>query len=282
MEVNKFTIGGLRLSNGPRKFLPGLPSVSVVIAVFNRVQFLRETIDSILEQDYPNIELVVVDGGSTDGTLDILYEYKESIDYWISEPDAGISEAFNKAILLSTGDYINFQGAGDLLTYPSVVSRVMIGVDKSKDMFVSARIQRVSESNIKKIILVAPTKFTKKFNKLSLLFKMTLPHQGLLTNRIIFNTYGVFDTNLSYSMDYDHLLRVYKNFPAVLMRDEILSSWRDGGVGSGKIIEVLNEYNKIKKKNKVAPKLILFLLHILILSKFFLKSFMQLIKIIEK
>lgn len=269
--AKRFAIGGLRLSGRVRKFLPGFPSVTIVIAIFNGVEFLRETLDSILAQDYPNIELIIVDGGSTDGTIEILYEYEESIDYWVSELDAGISDAFNKAILQSSGNFINFQGAGDILTHPSVVSKAMSGVDGIKDMFVSARIQRVSENNSNEITAIVPRKFSVNFNKLSLLFKMALPHQGLFTNKKIFDMHGLFDTKLSYSMDYDHLLRIYKKFPSVIMKDVILSSWREGGVGSGKIMQVLNEYNKIKRKNQVAPIPLLILIDVYIKCKFYIK-----------
>lgn len=89
------------------------PTVSVITAVFNGESHIEETILSVINQTYRNIEYIIIDGGSTDGTVEIIKKYEKKIKYWISEKDKGISDAFNKGILQSTGDYINFQGDGD-------------------------------------------------------------------------------------------------------------------------------------------------------------------------
>lgn len=267
--------GGLRTQGKFKQSLPDKPLVSILIAVFNAVSVVEETIRSILEQDYDNIELIVIDGGSTDGTLNVIRQHEYAIDYWISEPDKGISDAFNKAVVLSSGDYLNFQGAGDFIVSEDALSRVIAGLGDKQPMLISARVKRVREDNPTEVIWVAPKRYTPEFSKRSLLFRMSLPHQGLFTHRRMFERYGLFDTGCHYSMDYEHLLRAYHEFPVVIMKDVIFSAWREGGVGTGKIIKILDEYALIKLKNNVAPKPLLKLIDYYIKSKFMLKSFLK-------
>lgn len=87
--------------------------VSVVTVCYNCVKDIEQTMQSVLGQTYENIEYIVIDGGSTDGTVDIIRKYADRIDYWVSEPDKGIYDAMNKGIAHATGDYINFMNAGD-------------------------------------------------------------------------------------------------------------------------------------------------------------------------
>lgn len=107
--------GGLRKLGVCKKGFPGRPLISIVMAVLNRAGCVETLINSVLEQSYDNVELVVVDGGSTDGTLEILKRYSDRIDYWISEPDSGIYAGLNKGISLAAGDWINIQGSDDRL-----------------------------------------------------------------------------------------------------------------------------------------------------------------------
>jgi glycosyltransferase involved in cell wall biosynthesis len=89
--------------------------LSIVTISFNSEQYLEQTIRSVIGQSYANIEYVVVDGGSNDGTLDIIRKYDSEIDRWISEPDAGIADAMNKALSLTTGDFVYFLHSDDYL-----------------------------------------------------------------------------------------------------------------------------------------------------------------------
>lgn len=99
------------------------PLVSVVTVVFNGKKVIERTLKNVLAQDYPNIEYIVVDGGSTDGTLDILNQYKSRLAYLCSEPDRGIYDAMNKGIAVASGDWINFMNAGDEFWSDDTVSK---------------------------------------------------------------------------------------------------------------------------------------------------------------
>ncbi len=90
------------------------PKISVITPTYNQVEFIEETICSVLAQEYPNLEYIVVDGGSTDGTIDILKKYEPYLAYWISEQDGGQSEALNKGFKASTGDWLAWLNSDDL------------------------------------------------------------------------------------------------------------------------------------------------------------------------
>ena len=222
--------------------------MSIVTVVFNGKEHIEKTINSIINQTYPKIEYIIIDGGSTDGTVDIIRNYEHSISYWVSEPDKGISDAFNKGIKLATGDYINFQGDGDGFVDETSLEKVVNEIGNRRPLLVSAKIRRIDEDGKTLYISKQPKKFSKK----SLLFKMSLPHQGVFVHRDFFNQYGLFDLNNTYCMDYEHLLRAYKKFPEVLLVSDVIANWRADGLGNGKTKEILAEYHKIKLANKVA------------------------------
>ncbi|WP_020485690.1 glycosyltransferase family 2 protein [Methylomonas sp. MK1] len=270
--------GGLRKSGTFKRSQSNKPLISILTAVFNSASSIEKTILSVLSQDYDNLEFIIIDGGSTDGTVDIIKKYENSIDYWVSEQDKGISDAFNKAVNLAAGDYVNFQGAGDYLLSNSVVSEMMQSIDLSRDLLICGRVQRVSDSNDDRVLWVAPKVYREKFDKRTLLFKMSLPHQALFTHKKMFEMYGIFDLNNLYCMDYEHLLRAYKNFPPVVLKNIMFSAWREGGVGTQKVRETLSEYGRIKVKNKVAPIFFLQIISLWIFCKYYMKCFLVIFK----
>jgi len=114
--------GGLRLQGKQKTSSEEKPLITVVTVVFNGGEYLEETIRSVIEQDYENVEYVIIDGGSTDRTIDVIRKYEHAVDYWVSEPDKGVYDAMNKGIDLARGEWVNFMNAGDLF-YSDVVLR---------------------------------------------------------------------------------------------------------------------------------------------------------------
>ncbi len=110
------------------------PLISVITVVLNAKDHIENTILSVIEQSYPNIEYIVIDGGSTDETLDIIEKYRNKISKIISEPDNGIFDAMNKGIELATGDYINFMNAGDSFYSNNVIETVFSQANLSSDI----------------------------------------------------------------------------------------------------------------------------------------------------
>lgn len=116
--------GGLRIRGIIKTSTPEQPLITVVTVVFNGEATLEQTIQSVVNQTYDNVEYIVVDGNSTDRTLDIIKKYEDRIDYWQSEPDKGIYDAMNKAIDLATGDWLNFMNVGDTFYSNKVLSKI--------------------------------------------------------------------------------------------------------------------------------------------------------------
>lgn len=120
--------GGRRVDELKTNFVKNKPVISIVTVVRNCENTIEDTIINVINQKYPNIEYIVIDGQSTDGTLNKIRKYEESIDYWISEPDSGIYDAMNKGIDLATGDWVSFMNAGDYFfsnsTIKSIVSEI--------------------------------------------------------------------------------------------------------------------------------------------------------------
>ena len=98
--------------------------ISIVTVSYNAVLTIEQTILSVINQTYPNVEYIIIDGGSTDGTVDIIKKYADKIAYWVSEPDKGIYDAMNKGGLKTTGDFIQFLNAGDWFENEYVIEKI--------------------------------------------------------------------------------------------------------------------------------------------------------------
>ena len=247
------------------------PKISIITAVKNGEKFLENTIKSIINQNDINFEYIIIDGGSNDSSLEIIKKYDKYISHWISGHDKNISDAFNTGLALASGDFINFQGDGDGFINENSLHDLFNNVDFENYELICGRVNRISNNG--ELIFTSP--FIKNFKKKSLLKKLTLPHQGLFTHKRLFEIYGKFDINVKYGQDYEHLLRMYSNFPKLLFKNQIVSIWRNDGLGQNKEFEILKEYYYIKKKNKVAPKFILKLIYFWDLIKQIIKNLVR-------
>lgn len=170
--------GGLRAQGSFKISLIDKPLISVITVVFNGEQFLEKTLLSIINQTYDNVEYIIIDGGSTDGTLDVIRKYEHAIDYWVSEPDSGIFGAMNKGVDAATGDYVYFLNAGDHFYSTSTLF----------DIFSSQQLQ--SENNEHTLVVgqVMLTVDGKEFG-LANNIGTNIPHQGTFVKKSVF--YGV-------------------------------------------------------------------------------------------
>lgn len=204
--------------------------VSVVVAVFNGEQYLEQTLNSIIEQTYQNIELIVVDGASTDRTHQILQKFNDKIDYWISEPDNGIYDAWNKAIKASSGEWISFVGADDILL-PTAIEQYLQHIESLKPQtveYVSSKIQIVTH-DLSPIRLLGSAWSWKTFK-----IFMNVGHVGSLHHRSLFTTYGLFDINYKIAADYEFLLRAKDNLKASFL-NSVTVKMRAGGLSHGSL-----------------------------------------------
>lgn len=119
--------------------------ISIVTVSYNAVLTIEQTILSVINQTYPNVEYIIIDGGSTDGTVDIIKKYEDKIAYWVSEPDKGIYDAMNKGGLKATGDFIQFLNAGDWFENEYVIEKIFKDWYKRVDVIYGDMIIRRSD-----------------------------------------------------------------------------------------------------------------------------------------
>jgi len=206
------------------------PLISIITSTYNAAEHLPHLIESIKEQTYKNIEWIVVDGNSIDGTIDILRENEDIISYWISEPDNGVYEAWNKVLPRANGEWIYFIGADDFFWGRDAVERIVdILVTIPKNILIAyAKVMLISNySNDELDILGRPWEKTKKtFKSIS-----SIPHQGVIHRKVLFEKYGKFNDLFRITGDYEFLLRHLKNNDAFFM-DEIITGMRNSGISS--------------------------------------------------
>ena len=247
------------------------PTISIITAVYNNKEFIEDAINSVLTQSYPNIEYVVIDGGSTDGTLDIIKKYDKKISKWISEPDSGIYDALNKGIKLSTGDIIGFLHSDDIFADYNVIEKIAGKFNLANVDAVYSDLVYVSKSNTNKIIRCWKTG---KFLEKSLKFGWMPPHPTLFVRRSLYETHGLFDIGLKIASDYDMTLRLLKNNSgSIVYLNEVLVKMRLGGRSNKSLKNILRksseDYKALKKNNFSFPAFTLLLKNIRKLKQFF-------------
>ncbi|HXK52461.1 glycosyltransferase [Candidatus Nomurabacteria bacterium] len=202
------------------------PKISIITPSYNQGRFIKETIESVLSQNYPNLEYIVVDGASTDSTLDILRGYGERI-LWVSEKDNGQTEAINKGIAKSTGDIVAYLNSDDLLLPGSLFLVAQIFLDNPKIMWLSGD-GWIINANGKKIQLEI-----KLFKNMLRLFPVMtvlaianyIIQPSTFWRRTLHDDIGFFNEDLNYVMDFDFWMRAIKKYPLKVVYKN-LSSFR--------------------------------------------------------
>lgn len=206
------------------------PLITIIIAVFNGTKTLQQCIDSVANQTYPNKELIIIDGGSTDGTIDLLKKNNHHITYWISEPDRGIYNAWNKALAQAKGEWICFLGADDFFLNTRVLEQMAVHL-----AIIPANI-RVAYSQVMLLNNDGETLYPigEPWGKIKERFKqlMCIPHQGVMHRRSMFEQNGKFDESFRIAGDYELLMRELKTGDAVFIPDLITTGMRQGGISS--------------------------------------------------
>lgn len=231
--------GGRRIKGIDKAEIKEFPLISVITVVFNGQDTIERTIKSVLNQKYPNIEYIIIDGESTDSTLSIIDKYENYIDYWRSEPDKGISDAFNKGYIFSTGDYISYLNSGDWYQ-PDGIKILVKSIDENNSIFCGHL--RLYSSDGKKPEGVFRSRPER------LLQTMRIAHPATLVSRKVFEEIGLFSLEYKYAMDYDFLIRAYLNGFKIKVVDGVISNMPVGG-NSSNTRNVFNEELIIKNRN---------------------------------
>ena len=177
--------------------------ISIITVSLNSVSFIEKAIKSLRFQTYPNIEHIVIDGGSTDGTLDIIKKYIDGIEYFISEPDSGIYNAMNKGISASTGDIVFFLNSDDYFADDRVLEDVVFVFLKNPDIDIVFGNQIFDYG---KKMMVKKQSFEVNRKQLA---RMTIQHQTLFARKIVFQQTKGFSEEYKVVADYDWILNVF-------------------------------------------------------------------------
>jgi glycosyltransferase involved in cell wall biosynthesis len=203
---------------------------SIITVCYNSCKKIESTLLSVISQTQPNVEYIIIDGGSTDGTMDIINKYKNQIAIIISEKDYGIYEAMNKGIEKSTGNFIAFLNAGDRYFSSDTLFSVGNYIDKYRrktDLFFFQSLSTSEDNSV--VRLIDTSDITDKFT----IYKKSFSHMATFINRPIFDTYGMYNENNKIISDYEWLLKVLvKNKKAFKFINHIVSIFEIGGIST--------------------------------------------------
>jgi glycosyltransferase involved in cell wall biosynthesis len=180
------------------------PRISVVTPSYNQEKFLERTILSVINQGYPNLEYIIIDGGSTDGSIDLIKKYEKHLTYWISEKDCGQSHAINKGFKIVTGDWVAWQNSDDIF-YPGTFESLANAARKnSQSSLIIGNMNMIDEQGdvINDLKYVTPT-----YESL-LAEGMVLTNQAAFWRRSIHEKIGYLKEDLHYGFDYEWFLRI--------------------------------------------------------------------------
>ena len=217
--------------------------ISIITVCFNEVGTIARTIKSVADQTYKNIEYIIIDGGSTDGTIQILERYQEYISIIVSEKDKGIYDAMNKGIGLAQGDYIGIINADDWYEKDAVEKVVQISRNISENTGVISGQIRFMDGE--------QSFLSKKKNISDIWIEMPVSHPATFIKKSIYDRYGKYNTHYKIAADYDLIFRLYISQVKFCLCDEILANFRIGGASSTRKnillkedVEILKHYQK--------------------------------------
>ncbi len=224
------------------------PKFTIIVAVRNADKTLQKCIDSVSSQNKVENQLIVIDGNSTDNSVEIIKKNSELISYWISEPDTGIYNAWNKALTRARGEWVYFLGADDYFVDANVLESVANYVTQIPESY------KVVYGQVRHISVSGNYLYTRgePWNLVGNRFKqlMTIPHQGVFHHKSLFEKYGNFDESFKIAGDYEFLLRELKHSKAYFIPMPIACMSQDGvGSKTSNSLIIINELRIAQKKN---------------------------------
>jgi glycosyltransferase involved in cell wall biosynthesis len=221
------------------------PIISIITVVYNNLTGIEETILSVVNQSYKNIEYIIIDGNSNDGTTEVIKKYTNYIDVFISEPDNGIYDAMNKGIDLATGDYIIFMNSSDIFYNYEVISEVFCDLTRTHDIIFGDTCADYGTYN--KIVKAS---YPKQNNP------MSFGHQAVFVKTPILKK-NRFDTNYKICSDKNQFIQIFKYQPSYKYYNITISKIAAFGISNENRIATLKEIKTIYKKNNISSNLAL-------------------------
>lgn len=220
-----------------------LPKISIITITYNSENTLEETIKSIVSQNYPNLEYIIIDGASSDNTLAIVENYKEHITILVSEPDKGISDAFNKGIDRASGDIIGLINSDDILLPGSLK---ILADNYSEDIDVYRGNTMIWDEKLNYQLRDVPSmKFPLRIFKTN-----SICHPSTFISRKAYLKWGTYDLNYKFMMDADLLIRFYQKGAKMLYIDKDMATFRLGGVTDSSFFSKIDEIEYLISQNK--------------------------------
>ncbi|WP_052812827.1 glycosyltransferase family 2 protein [Desulfonatronum thioautotrophicum] len=266
---NRTGQGGLRTQGLFKRSLPDKPLITVITVVLNGAKHLEETILSVLNQTYDNVEYIVIDGGSTDWSLDIIRKYENGIDYWVSEKDKGIYDAMNKGVTTSTGQFISTLNSDDFFfTYALEHISLASNNFKNKIHVYTGDIIRVDEKS-KYLFTVSKG----NPNVFKILFRMPINHPAFFLSLVEYKKNGLYDYNYKISADYEYLLRLYFNKSLKIYNiNKPLTNVRIQGISEKKGAYLIRAKENFDARSKYIPYHINIFFYTLYVALYSIKS----------
>ena len=230
--------------------------ISIITVVFNGEKYIEDCIQSVITQDYPNIEYIVIDGASTDQTLSILKTYQQHIHHLVSEKDKGMYDALNKGIDIASGDIIGILNADDMLASSTIITAIVQKLNETKAEGVYGNLNYVDANHPQKII----RNWVSKQHQANDFEKGWMPaHPTLYLKKSLFKTYGNYALNYGTAGDYELMLRFLhlQKIKAVYF-NQLIVNMRVGGMSNASIkqryLAFINDY-KAAKNNQISSPL---------------------------
>ena len=203
--------------------------VSIITVCFNARQYIETTVQSVLMQSYPYIEYIIIDGGSTDGTLEVIQQYQQKLSYWVSEPDKGLYYAINKGLEQANGQIIGLLHAGDVLHQTDTIAKIAERWQHETPDLLYADLLYVAESNLNKVIRYWKSG---KWSVANMYCGWMPPHPTVYVSAKIVSQVGIYNTNYRIAADYEWMLRVMKHTNRISYLPEVTVRMRVGGLSN--------------------------------------------------
>ncbi len=232
--------------------------VSIITATYNSSETIVDTLKSLEQQSYPDIEYIIIDGASKDSTLDVVRDNCSRVSKIISEPDKGIYDALNKGIQAATGDVIGFLHSDDLFAYPDAVADIVATLEKNQSQAAYADLAYVSKEDTDKMVRLWNSG---AYQRNKMLNGWMPPHPTFYMKRELYQSLGQFDLGFKIAADYDSLLRyLWLNEVSMSYLPKVLIKMRVGGASNRSLSNIYKktceDIQALKNNNVFWPKAI--------------------------
>ena len=216
------------------------PKISIITVCLNAEEFIEQCIQSVLAQGFDDVEYVIIDGGSTDGTVAIIKKYQDKISYWHSQPDRGLAHAFNLGVEHSSGQWLLFLNSDDYFYSSDVLQDMAVHLDNyaTADVVFGQVVVMTREQAARKI----GGPYGRDFQWAEFCRKDTIPHQAAFSSRVFFERIGPFSEKYRIAVDYEHFLRAGPKLKVEFV-PVLVANMRDGGLSRHNVLANLREWS---------------------------------------